>query len=106
MLSKSDIKLIKSLAFKKYRRIHKLFLIEGERLVSEAVLSKTIITQIYITNQFIAKPQHDPLLDLIAEQAIITNSISEKEMAGICDTVSPSGILALCKPPDSLKINL
>ncbi len=45
-------------------------------------------------------------MDLIAEQAIITNSISEKEMAGICDTVSPSGILALCKPPDSLKINI
>ncbi|MEE8479034.1 MAG: RNA methyltransferase [Candidatus Neomarinimicrobiota bacterium] len=106
MLSKSDIKLIKSLAFKKYRRIHKLFLIEGERLVSEAVQSKIIITQVYLTDQFIAKPQHDPLMDLIAEQAIITNSISEKELAGICDTVSPSGILALCKPPDSLKINI
>jgi TrmH family RNA methyltransferase len=106
MLSKSDIKLIKSLAFKKYRRIHKLFFIEGERLVSEAVQAKIIITQVYVTDQFIAKPQHDPLMDLIAEQAIITNSISEKEMAGICDTVSPSGILALCKPPDSLKINI
>lgn len=106
MFSKSDIKVIKSLAFKKYRKIHKSFLIEGERLVSEAVQSKTFIKQVYITDEFAAKPQHASLMDLIAEQAIITNSISEKEMAGICDTVSPSGILALCKLPDSVKINI
>ena len=64
MLSKSDVKLIKSLAFKKYRRIHKLFLIEGERLVSEAVQSKIIITQVYLTDKFIAKQQQYPLAKL------------------------------------------
>ncbi|MBU0529330.1 hypothetical protein KKF86_06190, partial [bacterium] len=88
MLSKSDIKLIKSLEKKKYRTLHQLFVIEGERLVSEAIQSKVVIKQIYITDEFIAKPQHDSLMDLIAENAIITNYISEKEMKGICDTVS------------------
>jgi TrmH family RNA methyltransferase len=106
MISKSDVKFIKSLAYKKYRKIYKSFIIEGERLVSEAVQSKIIISQVYITDEFIAKPHHNSLMDLIAEQAIVTNFISEKEMIGICDTVSPSGILALCKPPDSLNINI
>ncbi len=106
MLSKSDIKLIKSLAFKKYRKIHKSFIIEGKRLVSEAILSKVIITQVYITDEFIAKPQHDSLMDLIAENAIITNSISSAEMKSVCDTVSPSGILAMCKLSDSHNIDI
>ena len=106
MLSNSETKFIKSLAFKKYRKIHKSFIIEGERLIADAILSKVIITQVYITDQFIAKPQHDSLMDLIAEKAIITNSISITEMKSICDTVSPSGILAMCKLSDSHNIDI
>ncbi|NHZ86037.1 MAG: hypothetical protein GWP19_09165 [Planctomycetia bacterium] len=106
ILSKSEIKLIKSLSFKKYRKLHKLFIIEGERLVSEAIQSKTIIKQVYVTAEFTAKPQHDSLMELIAEGTITTNSISVKEMNKICDTVSPSGILALCKLYDSLNIDI
>jgi tRNA G18 (ribose-2'-O)-methylase SpoU len=45
-------------------------------------------------------------LALIAENAIITNSISEKEMKGICDTVSPSNILTLCVLPNSHDIDI
>jgi len=106
MLSHSDNKLIKSLIKKKCRKLHKLFVIEGERLISEAVQSKVVIKQMYITDEFIAKPQHDSLVDLIAENAIITNSIGEKKMKGICDTVSPSGILALCELPNSHDIDI
>ncbi len=106
MLSNSETKLIKSLAFKKYRKIHKSFILEGKRLISEAILSKVIITQVYITDEFVAKPQHDSLMDLIAENAIITNSISVTEMKSVCDTVSPSGILAMCKLSDSHNIDI
>jgi len=106
MLSRSDNKLIKSLGKKKYKKLHQLFVIEGERLVSEAVQSRVVIKQIYITDEFIAKPQHDSLMDLIANNAIITNSIGEKEMRGICDTVSPSGILALCALPNLHDIDI
>lgn len=105
MLSNSDHKLITSLAKKKYRKLHQLYAIEGERLILEAVQSKVLIKQIYITDEFIAKPQHNSLMDLIAENAIVTDAISEREMKSICDTVSPSGILALCKLPDMSEIN-
>ncbi len=106
MLSKSEIKLIKSLSFKKYRNIHKLFIIEGERLVSEAIQSKTIIKQLHVTNQFITNPQHNTLMDLIAERAAITNSINEKDMKSICNTVTPAGILAVCEIPNSNDIDV
>ncbi len=106
MLSKSDIKLIKSLSFKKYRKLHQLFAIEGERLVAEAVQSKIVIKQLYITDEFISKAQHNYLMDLIAENALITDAISEKEMRSICDTKTPSGILALCKLPNVSEIDV
>jgi len=99
MLSNSDHKLITSLAKKKYRKLHQLFTIEGERLILEAVQSKVLIKQIYITDEFIEKPQHNSLMDLIAENAIVTNAISEGEMKSICDTITPSGILAICEIP-------
>ncbi len=94
MLSISDNKLIKSLEKKKYRKLNQLFTIEGNRLVSEVVQSKIVTKQIYITDEFISKSQNNSLMDLIAENGIITNSISEREMNSICDTVSPSGIRA------------
>jgi len=105
MLSNSDHKLITSLAKKKYRKLHQLFAIEGERLILEAVQSNVLITQIYITDEFIAKPQHNSLMDLIAENAIVTNAISERGMKSICDTISPSGILATCEIPKSTDID-
>ena len=104
MLSISDNKLIKSLENKKYRKLNQLFTIEGNRLVSEVVQSKIITKQIYITDEFISKSQNNSLMDLIAENGIITNFISEREMNSICNTVSPSGILALCKLPDMSEI--
>jgi TrmH family RNA methyltransferase len=106
MLSISDNKLIKSLEKKKYRKLNQLFTIEGNRLVSEVVKSKIVTNQIYITDEFISKSQNNSLMDLIAENRIIANSISEREMNSICNTVSPSGILALCKLPDMSEIDV
>jgi TrmH family RNA methyltransferase len=106
MLSISDNKLIKSLEKKKYRKLNQLFTIEGNRLVSEVVQSKIVTKQIYITDEFISKSQNNSLMDLIAENRIIANSISEREMNSICNTVSPSGILALCKLPDMSEIDV
>jgi len=106
MLSNSDHKLITSLAKKKYRKLHQLFAIEGERLILEAIQFKVLIKQVYITDEFIAKLQNNSLMDLIAENALVTNAISEKEMKSVCDTVSPSGILAICEIPKSCDMDI
>ena len=106
MLSNSDHKLITSLAKKKYRKLHQLFAIEGERLILEAVQSKVLIKQVYITDEFIAKPKNNSPMDLIAENAVVTNAISEREMKSICDTISPSGILAICEIPKSSDMDI
>jgi len=106
MLSQSEIKLIKSLTKKKYRKLNQLFVVEGERLVSEVIQSKIIVKQLYLTEGFASKSHHNYLMDSIAENAIITRSISDREMNSISETVSSSGILALCQLPELSEMNI
>ena len=105
MVTNADIKLIKSLEYKKFRKLHLLFVIEGERLISEAVLHKASIKQLFITEEFISKPQHHALMDLIVQNSIIASVITEKEMKSISSTVSPSGILAICEITKQIDID-
>lgn len=52
MIGKSTIKLIKSLALKKYRTKEGLFLVEGDKLVSEVIHSQLTIKELIITPHF------------------------------------------------------
>ncbi|MDD2293931.1 MAG: TrmH family RNA methyltransferase, partial [Bacteroidales bacterium] len=80
MLSKSEIKLIRSLSQKKFRDEEGLFVAEGEKLVEEAVKSDFEIVKIYRSDE-----------------------IGEEAMSRITLLNSPSPILALLKKPDTPK---
>ena len=49
MLSKSQIKLITSLAKKKYRKQHELFVVEGVKSISEFLKSDFQLQQLFST---------------------------------------------------------
>ena len=51
MISKNKIKLLKSLKLKKYREEYQLSIIEGLRLVEEAINFNTNINHIWITKE-------------------------------------------------------
>jgi len=106
MLSNADIKLIKSLDKKKYRRKNNLFVIEGVRIVHDAVLSDCIIKSIYITDIFLNKSGNEDIVQLISKNSIPFNTITEREMKSIADTVTPSGLLAVCKFPELVTIDV
>ncbi len=55
MLSKNKIKLIRSLEYKKFREKENLFLIEGEKLIEELLLSGLTIQSIFATDAWIDK---------------------------------------------------
>ena len=52
MISKSEIKFIRSLAQKKCRQENNLFVVEGERLVSEVINSNIVINKLLLTDSF------------------------------------------------------
>lgn len=105
MLSKNDIQLIRSLADKKNRVQHGLFIAEGSKIVEEVIQSDYIIHKLFCVDDFYP---HIPT-NLIEK----TQIISESFMSRITQLQTPSTVLALVKmkhnslnslPPNTWKI--
>ena len=79
MISSARIKFIKSLSQKKFRDSEGLFVVEGEKLVNEALASSFEVESVYRTEE-----------------------IGEAAMARISSLSSPSPALALVRRPDDL----
>jgi len=91
MLSKSTAKLIRSLSIKKYRDLEGLFVVEGVKMVNEAIRSGYIIRSIYTQDT-----------SLFPDATLV----SQQEMAGISHFKTPSPALAVleqAKNPESDK---
>ena len=82
MLTKNQIKFIRSLSLKKNRQKHGLFIVEGEKLVNEVLNSDWEIKCIYATN------------DWLGENALI---ISNKDLVRISSLKTPNKVLAVVK---------
>ena len=92
MLSKNQIKNISALHLKKNREEEKLFIIEGEKLLSEALNSNYSIQSIYATNQWIEENKR-----LLAHKRETISEISEQELTKISLLNTPGKVLAICR---------
>ena len=86
MLSKAQIKLIKSLHNKKFRDETGMFIAEGKKLVEDISASSIKIEHIYAT------PRYNGSLNHI--------DITEDELSQISALTSPQTIIALCRIPE------
>ena len=82
MLTKNQIKLIRSLSLKKNRQKHGLFIVEGEKLVNEVLSSDWEGEGIYATKEW------------LGENAII---ISNDDLSRISSLKTPNKVLAVVK---------
>ncbi|MFK8045509.1 MAG: TrmH family RNA methyltransferase [Crocinitomicaceae bacterium] len=97
-LTKNEIKFLKSLQIKKYRDSHKLFVVEGEKLVNELMCQSTYkIDTVFHTADYAPPKTH-----------LSFNSvhISEKELERISALKSPNKVLATVKTAINNKLNL
>lgn len=83
MISKSEIKRLKSLQLGKFRKTEKLYIIEGEKLVDEALANHAPIAELYGTES------HPHFEDVI--------EITERELKQISSLKSPNKFLATVK---------
>ena len=95
MISKSTIKLIKSLAIKKYRIKEKLFLVEGDKNVLEVLHSKYIVTQLFATKTFIT----ENLESLINAKQTVELIPEEIKKASLLQ--NPQNCFAVCTLPST-----
>ena len=88
MISKNQIKFIKSLSLKKNRVKSQLFVAEGEKIVNELLNSKFKIENIYATKQF-----SDTNSSLKSAVTIVSN----EELSRISNLISPNNVLAIAR---------
>ncbi|MBC8510359.1 MAG: RNA methyltransferase [Cryomorphaceae bacterium] len=88
MISKNQIKFIKSLSLKKNRVKAQLFVAEGEKIVNELLNSNLEIEHIYATKQFSA-------INRCQKSAITL--ITNDELLRISNLTSPNNVLAIVK---------
>lgn len=84
---------VKKLNLKKYRQLHRCYLVEGEHLVLE--LAKAAIVQPYLADShlYVTERYQD------WQSPFETTLISDKRMAALCDTKTPQGIIARVPMP-------
>ena len=90
MISKSTIKLIKSLALKKYRLKENLFLVEGDKIVSEVLNSDYVVEKLFATNLYIS------LNKQICKNAKSIVEVARKDIKKASLLNNPQNSLALC----------
>lgn len=91
------IKEVKSLKQKKNRDEQKLFFIEGERFVEEAVKVKVKIDKIFISEDYFANNSHRYFCDKLEKLGYQIILVTDKLFDEISDTENPQGILAVIK---------
>jgi len=90
MLSKNQIKHIRSLQLKKNRVNESDFIVEGEKMVNELLSSRMIIKKIFATKKWID-------LNISKLKLIEYQLVSEKELIMISNLTNPNNVFALVK---------
>ena len=98
MVSKSDIKLIRSLAIKKYRAKHELFVAEGEKIISDILRDEYSRNRYRIRSIFSTDDWEPP--DQMQQTALSgINRISDKELKQCSFLSTPNKVLAIVEIP-------
>ncbi len=97
MLSKNQVKFIRSLHLKKFRDSERCFLAEGSTLVLDLVSSRFPVENIYAIAPWIAENS-----GAISARPIPLKEITLKEMEQITALSSPSPVLAIAKMAESV----
>ena len=98
MISKTDIKQLTRLSTKKGRNEYGLYLIEGLRIIQSALRAQAPINRIFVTTRFEESVDYQSMSNRF-NKILKPELIDEKTMKQITQTVTPSGILAVCSLP-------
>lgn len=87
------VKEMKALNQKNKRRQTGYFLIEGEKMLGEALTSGCVIQTVLVSEQ---KPLSSALEQLLTQQGAHLFTVSDHVLQSVCDTETPQGSVASC----------
>ena len=89
------IKAARQLAKRAMRERARSFLAEGPQAVSEALAHGGVVTQLFMTAA--ARARHPGLAGQASQQGAEVNTVSGEVMAELAQTITPQGVLAVCR---------
>lgn len=98
MLTQNELKYYSALLQKKYRQQEQKFIVEGKRLVEEA-LKSNYKCEVVIMSEFYAKKDHSTVEKF--SKHLRTEIITEDNFKKIAETKAPQGIAAVVSIPSS-----
>ncbi len=96
MLSKTQIKYIRSLTQQKYRKEHQAFIAEGDKIAKEWLMSDQVIEFVVATDDWLA--QNHELVNKHSKATII--NIKSTELDRVTALKTPNQVLLVVKIPD------
>ena len=89
------VKAARQLAKKAFRERGRSFLAEGPQAVREALGQPGVLTELFVTSQ--GRSRHPELAELAASHGIGVHELSGEVMAEVAQTVTPQGVLGVCR---------
>ena len=90
-------RLLKELKKPAHRKEYGLAVIEGVRLVTDAIKSRVELTAVFVSNGFIKQNISKNVSELLKVSGYEPVVLSDSLFAAVCDTKTPQGILAVIK---------
>lgn len=97
------IKHIKSLQMKKFRDEYDEFIIEGEKLLREALTYKASISMVLFSQSFAENAKYDELAAILSISNIPLYYAEDGVFKEVCETDTPQGVMAVA---EKLEFNL
>jgi len=104
MTIQDKFKLIKRLKTTKGRIKEKHFIIEGDRCVKSFIENSILVEEVFLGKSFVKTD--NKIIELCKKNKIEFSIISDEEIKKISDTITPSGILGICKLKNESSLNL
>jgi TrmH family RNA methyltransferase len=89
------VKAARQLGKRAFRERGRLFLAEGPQAVREALRQPGVLTEMFVTSQGIGR--HAELAAQAASQGITVHEVSGEVMAELAQTITPQGLLGVCR---------
>ena len=89
------VKSARQLAKRALRQRARLFLAEGPQAAGEALAAGDVVTQLFVTAA--TQPRHTELIELAAGQGADVHLVSGEVMTELAQTITPQGVLAVCR---------
>ena len=89
------VKAARQLARRSFRQRTRLFLAEGPQAVREALAGPGVVTELFVTAA--ARPRYAELMEQAVAAGVPVHTVSGEVMTELAQTVTPQGLLAVCR---------